>query len=55
MDLYTNIDIIYQVLNIIDLIDESINHTFVTSKARNDMLKDIIHLIITLYHPERLG
>jgi hypothetical protein len=37
------------------LIDVPISHTFVTAKAENQMLKDIINLIIALYHPERMG
>jgi hypothetical protein len=55
VDQNTNIVFIYHILNIIDLIDDAITGTFVSSKATNYMLRDIIKLIITLYHPERIG
>jgi hypothetical protein len=55
IDHFTNIAFIYHILKIIDLIDDAISNTFVPPKAENQMLKDIINLIITLYHPERMG
>jgi hypothetical protein len=42
-------------LKIIDLIDEVNCFTFVPSKAKKQLLRDIIKRITTLYHPERIG
>jgi hypothetical protein len=55
MDRFTNIGFIYDILNIIDLIDDVLCGTFVSSTAGQHMRRDLIKLINTLYHPERIG